>query len=112
MIDLFSWSHILIVLIVALVVIGPKDLPRFMHMAGRWMGKARGMADQFRKSFDEMARQTELDELRKEINSRRDTRIDAPVMTPRTIVPSDMTSEPTGELPAPVTDHPDPPATS
>ena len=42
MLDLFSWSHILIFLIVALVVIGPKDLPRFMHMAGRWMGKARG----------------------------------------------------------------------
>ncbi len=105
MIDLFSWSHILIVLVVALVVIGPKDLPRFMHMAGRWMGKARGMADQFRKSFDEMARQTELDELRKEINSLRDTRIDAPVMTPRAIVPSDMTSEPAGELPAPVIDR-------
>jgi sec-independent protein translocase protein TatB len=112
MIDLFSWSHILIVLIVALVVIGPKDLPRFMHMAGRWMGKARGMADQFRKSFDEMARQTELDELRKEINALRDTRIDGPVMTPRTIIPSDMTSEPAGELPAPVIDHPEPPATS
>ena len=112
MIDLFSWSHILIVLIVALVVIGPKDLPRFMNMAGRWMGKARNMADQFRRSFDEMARQTELDELRKEIHALRDPRIDAPVMTPRTIVPSDMTSEPAGELPAPVTDHPDPPATS
>ena len=60
MIDL-SWSHILIVVIVALVVIGPKDLPRFMHMAGRWIGKARAMADQFRKSFDEMSRQAELD---------------------------------------------------
>jgi sec-independent protein translocase protein TatB len=83
-----------------------------MHMAGRWMGKARGMADQFRKSFDEMARQTELDELRKEINSLRDTRLDVPVMTPHSIVPSDMTSESAGELPAPVTDHPDPPATS
>ncbi|SRR5579885_772123 len=67
MFDLFSWSHILIVLIVALVVVGPKDLPRLMQMAGRWVGKARVMADQFRKSFDEMARQSELDELRKEI---------------------------------------------
>ena len=67
MFDLFSWSHILIVLVVALVVVGPKDLPRLMHMAGRWAGKAKSMADQFRKSFDEMARQSELDELRKEI---------------------------------------------
>jgi len=67
MFDLFSWSHILILLAVALVVVGPKDLPRMMHMAGKWAGKARAMANEFRKSFDEMARQAELDELRKEI---------------------------------------------
>ena len=73
MIDL-SWSHIFIVLVVALVVVGPKDLPRLMHMLGRWMAKARAMADQFRKSFDEMSRQTELDELRREIESLRNER--------------------------------------
>lgn len=69
-----SWSHILLVLIVALIVVGPKDLPRLMHMIGRWMGKARAMANEFRKSFDEMARQSELDELRKEIASLRNAR--------------------------------------
>ena len=67
MFDLFSWSHILILLTVALVVVGPKDLPKLMHMAGKWMGKARSLANEFKKSFDEMARQSELDELRKEI---------------------------------------------
>src|ERR1700677_4262953 len=67
MFDLFSWSHILIMLVIALVVVGPKDLPRLMHMAGKWAGKARAMANEIRKSFDEMARQAELDELRKEI---------------------------------------------
>jgi len=67
MFDLFSWSHIVILLAVALIVVGPKDLPRMMHMAGKWAGKARAMANEFRKSFDEMARQAELDELRKEI---------------------------------------------
>jgi sec-independent protein translocase protein TatB len=67
MFDLFSWSHIVILLAVALIVVGPKDLPRLMHMAGKWAGKARAMANEFRKSFDEMARQAELDELRKEI---------------------------------------------
>lgn len=70
MIDL-SWSHILIVLVVALVVVGPKDLPRLMRIVGRWVAKARAMADQFRKSFDEMARQAELDELRTEIEALR-----------------------------------------
>jgi sec-independent protein translocase protein TatB len=73
MIDL-SWSHILIVLVVALVVVGPKDLPRLMHMIGKWLGKARAMADQFKKSFDEMSRQAELDELRAEINALRTER--------------------------------------
>ena len=67
MFDLFSWSHILILLTVALVVVGPKDLPRLMSMAGKWVGKARNMANEFKKSFDEMARQSELDELRAEI---------------------------------------------
>src|SRR3954454_3546401 len=73
MIDL-SWSHILIVLVVALVVVGPKDLPRLMRMMGRWLAKARAMADQFKKSFDEMSRQAELDELRAEIQALRDER--------------------------------------
>ncbi|HEY5046522.1 MAG TPA: Sec-independent protein translocase protein TatB [Rhizomicrobium sp.] len=71
MFDLFSWSHLLIVLIVALVVVGPKDLPRIMRVAGQWMGKARAMAGEFHKSLDEMTRQSELDELRKEIGSLR-----------------------------------------
>lgn len=66
-----GWSELLILLIVALVVVGPKDLPKLMRTAGQWMGKARRMADQFRNSFDEMARQSELEELRNEINSMR-----------------------------------------
>lgn len=67
MFDIFSGQHIIVLLVVALVVVGPKDLPRLMNMAGKWAGKARAMASEFRKSFDEMARQAELDELRKEI---------------------------------------------
>lgn len=62
-----GWSELLLVLVVALVVVGPKDLPRLMRLIGKWVGKARHMADQFRASFDELARETELDELRREI---------------------------------------------
>ncbi|HJT44602.1 MAG TPA: Sec-independent protein translocase protein TatB [Rhizomicrobium sp.] len=69
MFDFFSWQHLSIMLIVALVVVGPKDLPRLMNMAGKWAGKARAMASEFRRSFDEMARETELAELRKEIEN-------------------------------------------
>src|ERR1700754_4557512 len=71
MFDLFSWSHILILLTVALVVVGPKDLPRLMNIAGRWAGKARNMANEFKKSVDEMARQSEIDELRAEVEKLR-----------------------------------------
>lgn len=67
MFDFFSWQHLSIMLIVALVVVGPKDLPRLMNMAGKWAAKARAMAGEFRRSFDEMARESELAELRKEI---------------------------------------------
>src|SRR6185437_3638403 len=74
-----SWAHILILLVVALIVVGPKDLPRLMHIIGRWMGKARAMANEFRKSFDEMARQAELDELRKENSAPRAERLRAGV---------------------------------
>jgi sec-independent protein translocase protein TatB len=69
MFDFFSWQHLSIMLVVALVVVGPKDLPRLMNMAGKWAAKARAMAGEFRRSFDEMARESELAELRKEIDN-------------------------------------------
>ena len=66
-----AWSELFVILIVALVVVGPKDLPKLMRTAGQWAGRARAMADQFRRSFDDMARQTELDELRNQVNTLR-----------------------------------------
>jgi sec-independent protein translocase protein TatB len=69
-----GWDEILLVVIVALVVVGPKDLPKLMHTVGRWAGQARRMAEQFRANFDEMARAAELEELRAEIKALRDAR--------------------------------------
>jgi sec-independent protein translocase protein TatB len=63
-----AWSELFVILIVALVVVGPKDLPKLMRKVGQWTGRARSMADQFRRSFDDMARQAELDELRAEVS--------------------------------------------
>lgn len=62
-----AWSELLVIGVVALVVVGPKDLPKLMRTAGQWAGRARAMADQFRRSFDDMARQSELEELRQEM---------------------------------------------
>lgn len=58
-------SELLMVGAVALVVIGPKDLPRAMHFIGKWIGRARGMARHFRSGLDEIVRQAELDEMQK-----------------------------------------------
>ena len=63
--------EILVIGIVALLVVGPKDLPLLMRKIGKAMARARAMANEFRSSFDEMARQSELDELRKEVEALR-----------------------------------------
>lgn len=63
--------EILVIGLLALIVVGPKDLPLLMRKVGRAVGKARAMANEFRSSFDEMARQSELDELRKEVEALR-----------------------------------------
>ena len=68
-----AWSELFVIVLVALVVVGPKDLPKLMRTAGQWAGRARGMADQFKRSFDDMARQAELDELRNEVNKLKNT---------------------------------------
>ena len=64
----------LIVGAVALIVVGPKDLPVLMRKVGRFMARVRGMAAEFRASFDELARQSELDELRREVQAMRSAR--------------------------------------
>ncbi len=50
-------------MVIALVVIGPKDLPKVLRFVGKWTGKARSVAAQFRSGFDDMVRQSELEEM-------------------------------------------------
>ncbi|HVI33143.1 Sec-independent protein translocase protein TatB [Phenylobacterium sp.] len=64
-------TELLVIAVVALIVVGPKDLPMLLRRLGQFMAKLRGMAAEFRASFDEMARQSELDELRKEVEAMR-----------------------------------------
>jgi len=96
MFDFFSWQHLSIMLIVALVVVGPKDLPRLMNMAGKWAAKARAMAGEFRRSFDEMARESELSELRKEIEDLKKNNPVADVANSLTAVQADVSLEGSG----------------
>ena len=62
-----GWSEMLVIAVVAIVIIGPKDLPRTLRIVGRWIGKARGMAREFQNSLDDIVRETELDEIKKQI---------------------------------------------
>jgi sec-independent protein translocase protein TatB len=56
-------SEMMVVALVAIVFIGPKDLPRAMRFVGQWVGKGRTMARHFRSAMDEMVREAELAEM-------------------------------------------------
>ena len=51
------------------LVVGPQELPRMMRTVGQYVGRIRAMARDFQRSFDEIARESELEELRKEVNA-------------------------------------------
>lgn len=72
-------AELLVIAAVALIVVGPKDLPVLLRKLGQFVGKMRGMASEFRASFDEMARQSELEELRREVQAMREGQYANPV---------------------------------
>src|SRR5882724_10463587 len=59
--------ELMVIAIVALIVIGPKELPSLLRSWGKWMAQMRGMASEFRGHVDEMVRQSELDEVKKQL---------------------------------------------
>jgi len=73
MLPSLGFQEIVLLGVLALVVIGPKDLPLLLRKLGRWTAKLRGMAQEFRTGFDELARQAELDELKREVEALRRT---------------------------------------
>ena len=62
-----GWSEMAVIMLVALVVIGPKDLPRLARIVGQWVAKGRAMAREFQRSLEDMAREAELDDVKREI---------------------------------------------
>ena len=114
-----AWSELALIGAVALIVIGPKDLPRVMRSLGQWTRRARAMAAEFQRNLDEMMREAELDEIRKEFEKvspaefksnleklvdpksiEEAVKVDAPVMTPAPALAPEPTPEPT-PAPAP-----------
>ena len=68
-----SWSEIFVIALVALVVIGPKDLPKVLRTVGQWVGKAKRVSYEFKRHVDDMVRESELDEVRQQITAATNT---------------------------------------
>jgi sec-independent protein translocase protein TatB len=62
-----GWTELLVIAVVAIVVIGPKDLPRAMRAVGQWTGRVKRMAGDFQRQFNEAVREAELDDVKNEV---------------------------------------------
>ncbi|WP_277968697.1 Sec-independent protein translocase subunit TatA/TatB [Sphingomonas echinoides] len=91
-----SSSEVIILGVVALLVIPPKDLPKAMRSAGYWVGRVRGIATQFRSGFDSMVREAELHEMEKKWAAENERIMREHPPTPVQMLPS-ADSVPNGE---------------
>jgi sec-independent protein translocase protein TatB len=93
-----GWSELLIIAIVAIVVVGPKDLPRLMRNFGHYTGKLRRMANEFKQQVDEAIREAELEDMRKAIEIVRDSSrtvdLNAPILDNLMLPKQDVVAAP------------------
>ena len=96
-----GWSELLVIGVVAIVVVGPKELPRLMRTFGHYLGKVRHMAADFQRQFEEAVRDSEIDEVRKAMQdfhaqasdaNLRGT-VDKPLMMPKPAEPAPAAAE-------------------
>ena len=95
-----GWSELLVIGVVAIVVVGPKELPRLMRTFGHYTGKIRAMASDFQRQFEDAVRDSEIDEVRKamqdfhaqasDVNLR--GTVDKPLMMPTSSEPAPATA--------------------
>lgn len=118
-------AELLVIIIVAVVVIGPKDMPLAMRTAGRWIGKMRKVSAHFRTGIDAMVREAELEDMEKKWKARNEeimrnsaasaeAAAGAPVMTGPPPTAESRTADPAADHSAPPADPADaqPPAAS
>jgi sec-independent protein translocase protein TatB len=96
-------SELLVVALVAIVFIGPKDLPRAMRFVGQWVGKGRTMARHFRSAMDEMVREAEMAEMEQKWKAENER-----IMREHADLMASVTA-PAGSLPAPEAPSAEPP---
>lgn len=88
----FAWSELMVIGAVALVVIGPKDLPKALKTAGIIVRRARGMAREFQNSVEDMIREAELEDVRKSVQDA--ARFDLDKQIQNTIDPEGQLKQP------------------
>ncbi|KAA5606885.1 twin-arginine translocase subunit TatB [Roseospira marina] len=71
----FGWTELAVIAVIALVVIGPKDLPKVLRTMGQWTRRLRGLAREFQGHIDDVIREAELDDVRDGIKKARRTNI-------------------------------------
>ncbi len=72
-----GWSKLIIIAMLAIVVVGPKDLPALLRTIGKFVGQIRRQAEEFRRQFDEAMKDTELDQIRKDVEDIKRTATDS-----------------------------------
>jgi len=96
-----DWQELLVIIIVAVVVIGPKDMPLALRTAGRWIARVRRVSNHFRSGIEAMIREAEMEDMEKKWAAQNDKIIrEHPVDAPAEI-------EPTGAYPSPSTVSPE-----
>lgn len=105
----FAWSELVLIGVVALVVIGPKDLPRVMKNVAFWVRKARSIAREFQNSLEDMVHDAELDDVKRDLDAA--TRFNFDEEMSRTIDPHGELKQslPAPEAVSPVVEPPKPP---
>lgn len=91
-----GYTELFVLALVAVIVIGPKDLPRVLRMFGQFMNKARGMAREFQGHVNQAMKESGVDEIRKDITSAKGA-ISQVMSTPNVISPLDMPGRSTGD---------------
>lgn len=80
-----SWGELLVIAVVALVVVGPKELPQLLRTVGRLVGQARKMAGEFQSQFSEAMREADLDDVKKHVDDLRS-------LNPKSIIANQLSS--------------------
>jgi sec-independent protein translocase protein TatB len=105
-----SMGELMVIALVALIVVGPKDLPRMLRMLGRFVTKLRGMAGEFQRHLDSAIREAGIDEVKKEVTSMTNFTVTADINKQMTEEFRKQSSEIKSMIDAPAK-APEPPAT-